>query len=92
MVVVKFFTLYRGISADELLQSIRRALQREGAVISFAPIRVPFFAQTNLPDLPSELVDALHDAIRIQVRIISMHFVLLGCMQSRRTHLSGMIL
>jgi hypothetical protein len=69
MVVVKFFALYRGICADELLSTIHKALQREGAVISFAPIRIPFFAQTHVPDLPLELVDALHDAIRIQVRI-----------------------
>lgn len=69
MVVVKFFGLYRGICANEFLSSIRRALQRQGAMISFAPIRVPFFAQTHVPDLPLDLVNALHDALRIQVRI-----------------------
>jgi hypothetical protein len=69
MVVVKFFGLYRGTCANELLSSIHIALQREGAMISLDPIRVPFFAQRHVPDLPSELVDALHDAIRIQVRI-----------------------
>lgn len=90
MVVVKFFALYRGISADELLPSIRSALQKQGAVTCFAPIRVPFFTQTNLPDLPSELVDALHKAIRIQVRSISMNCISLGCMQSQRTYLSGL--
>jgi hypothetical protein len=69
MVVVKFFGLYRGMCASEVLSSIHRALQRQGAMISFASIRVPFFVQTHVPDLPSELVEALHDAIRIQVRI-----------------------
>jgi hypothetical protein len=71
MIVVKFFSLYRGIAASELLPTIQRAIQRGGATLSSTPITVPFFAQEDLPDLPSDLEDALNDAIRIQVRFIS---------------------
>ena len=68
MIVVKFYSLYRGIAADELFSSMERAIQRGGAMISSSPICIPFFARDSLPELPSELEDALTDALRIQVR------------------------
>ena len=67
MVVVKFFSLYRNIAANELLLSIEGAMLKGGAAISSSPITVPFLAQENLPELPSELENALSDALRIQV-------------------------
>ena len=67
MVVVKFYSFYRGIAAEELLPSIEGAMKRGGVKMSCDPVTVPFFAQENLPSLPTELSDALNDAIRIQV-------------------------
>ena len=67
MVVVKFYSFYRGIAAEELLPSIQGTLKRGGVKMSCEPVTVPFFAQQDLPSLPAELSDALNDALRIQV-------------------------
>lgn len=68
MVVVKFFCLYRHLSPDTFLEKMLRRVTNESIATEVQPvINVPFFKDKNLPDLPTDLEEALVDALRVQV-------------------------
>jgi hypothetical protein len=65
-VVIKFFSLYRRISADDFLKKMRHKFQSRGAKLAWSPIQVPFFKE-NATSLPRDLVENLMDALHVQV-------------------------
>jgi hypothetical protein len=66
LVVTMFFTLYRNISGDELMDSIRASVDTSGSFCANEPVKVPFFGKDKLPDLPQDLVNALTAALQMQ--------------------------
>eukprot|EP00978_Attheya_sp_CCMP212_P045022 scaffold331320_cov55-Attheya_sp.AAC.1 len=66
MIVVKFYAFYMSYTAGTLEVGLKEAMQNAGAVHSTPLIRLPFFKQHQLPDLPEDLKDALEDALRLQ--------------------------
>jgi len=66
MIVVKFFSFYRNIAADEFVDNIRRRIDGSGAISTSIPIKVPFFKVGLLPNLPEDLKQALTEAIQLQ--------------------------
>ncbi|KAL3793905.1 hypothetical protein ACHAW5_007068 [Stephanodiscus triporus] len=62
MVVVKFYCFYRNLTASRLKEKLRD-VGYQGKVIF-----VPFFRDEILPDLPTELKQALEDAVTLQTR------------------------
>lgn len=61
LVVIMFYSLYRGISAENI-QSINRF------GMNTRTISVPFFNETKFQELPQDLHDCLVDALHFQVR------------------------
>jgi hypothetical protein len=69
MIVVKFFSLYRNITADELVDTIRSEVEKSGALMSSSPIEVPFFDDKKCNASTSTLAEeVLYEALQIQVR------------------------
>jgi hypothetical protein len=66
LVVTMFFTLYRNVSGDELMDRIRANVDKSGSFCVDKPVEVPFFGKDKLPDLPQDLVDALTTALQMQ--------------------------
>ena len=69
LIVIMFYTLYRDISAEMILDQIESAVTNEGALL-FEPIRVPFFKSDGAAQriqLPHSLEQALVEALRVQV-------------------------
>ena len=75
LVVVKFFGLYRFLSAEEFRESLTQRLNTGGALTPVNPIEIPFFKETHgpdggttgaLPPLPNDLYETLVEAIRLQ--------------------------
>lgn len=66
LVVTKFFSLYRKLSADELIDSVRARVQDAGSFCAKEPIQVPFFCNKELPELPQDLVEVLTVALQMQ--------------------------
>jgi len=72
MVVVKFFSLYRKITADEFLATLTSKLASAKTLVKPSPIEVPFFASESTSEsLPSALEEILIEAIQAQVRLRS---------------------
>lgn len=67
LVVVKFYTLYRGISAENLQSIINQKTTISPWNIHDTTITVPFFTETKYKELPPELSDCLIDALQLQV-------------------------
>lgn len=69
MIVIKFFALYRSISAEQFLGTLNLKIAGAGALVSPAPIVVPFFGNGNGSEsLPDDLEQVLLEALRCQVR------------------------
>ena len=68
MVVVRFFSLYRGISAPNFLDTLNSRLAKGGAGATCTPIELPFFDKQSFQDLPEDLDQVLVEALRAQVR------------------------
>jgi hypothetical protein len=66
MIVVMFFSLYRNISAEDFECTIRSRLKQE-APTSMRPIELRFFEGTHTKCLAPDLIEALVDALRLQV-------------------------
>ena len=60
MVVVKFYCFYRHLTAARLTQKLRYVGYRGEAIF------IPFFREDSLPELPSDLKQALEDAVNLQ--------------------------
>jgi hypothetical protein len=67
MVVVKFFSLYRNLSADEFVDDLTAKFSEAGALVSSDPIEVPFFRENGDEKLPDDLEGILEEALRCQV-------------------------
>lgn len=63
MIVVKFYCLYRNITAAKMKDRFSTM-----GVSKYVQIEVPFFAGESEPDLPDDLKAALQDAIEVQTR------------------------
>ena len=71
MVVVKFYCLYRNLSAEQFLDRCWSTIEASGAHLPSDLIRVPFFSVDAMPDLPEDLTSVIQDAIRLQIEIES---------------------
>uniref|UniRef100_A0A7S4SIA2 tRNA ligase phosphodiesterase domain-containing protein n=1 Tax=Ditylum brightwellii TaxID=49249 RepID=A0A7S4SIA2_9STRA len=70
MIVVKFFCLYKGLTADRVKETCEDMANEAGTVQIGSDtffITVPFFVDNSPRDLPKDLHDALVDAIQLQV-------------------------
>jgi hypothetical protein len=68
MIVVKFFALYRAMSADNFFDKLTTNLSSAGALVTPAPIEIPFFRQgSGTKSLPEDLEQVLIEALRAQV-------------------------
>jgi hypothetical protein len=68
LIVVKFFSFYRSLSADQIFSSLASVFANAGALITPAPIEVPFFSMDpNADELPEEVELVLLEALRCQV-------------------------
>jgi hypothetical protein len=63
MIVVKFFCLYRNLSTTSLLRQMSNFGRANNKVI-----RVPFFKEGNLPEMPDNLKEILQRAICVQTQ------------------------
>ena len=68
LIVVKFYALYRDISAADFCRRIVDTFVFEGALISSPPVDVPFFVNGSPEDLPEDLNSLLVEALQVQVR------------------------
>jgi energy-coupling factor transporter ATP-binding protein EcfA2 len=68
MIVLKFYALYRNQKAEEVDTIVCDVLSSSNAMIPPAIVRLPFFQDGTLADLPVELSEILHEALRCQVR------------------------
>jgi hypothetical protein len=67
MIVIKFYSFYRNLSAEQLLTTMSLAMGSAGAHITAAPIEVPFFCNTGAINLPQEVEAVLLEALQCQV-------------------------
>lgn len=68
LIVLKFFSFYRSLSADQLVPSLASVFANAGALITPAPIEVPFFCiDPNVDKLPEDVELVLLEALRCQV-------------------------
>lgn len=67
MVVVMFYSLYRYKSAEEFQDNIDMRLKTSGTMESLKPVQIPFIAHDKAVDLPTEVKDALTEALQLQV-------------------------
>jgi hypothetical protein len=68
MIVLKFYAFYRQQKAEEVDTIVCDVLSSSNAMIPPAIVRIPFFQDGPIADLPKELSDILHEALRCQVR------------------------
>jgi hypothetical protein len=68
LIVVKFYSFYRSLSAEEFILSLTTSLAGSGALVTPAPIEVPFFRGDSTVDcLPEDVEVLLLEALRCQV-------------------------
>jgi hypothetical protein len=68
LIVTKFYSMYRRIAADELLNTVQEKFGREGALLASSPIKLPFFKSPEAAgDLPTEVKDIMVEALKVQV-------------------------
>jgi hypothetical protein len=67
MIVIKFYTFYRNLSAEQLLTTMSATMANAGAHITSAPIEVPFFGSAGEIKLPQEVEAVLLEALKCQV-------------------------
>lgn len=68
LIVVKFFALYRAISAEDFLDMLMTKLTSAGALVTPAPIQIPFFeSRRNKENFPADLKQVLAEALSAQV-------------------------
>jgi len=65
-VVIKFFAFYRSITSDELFDTVKDKILKEGGICSSSPVQVPFFREGCEPHIPQELQEVLEEALKIQ--------------------------
>lgn len=68
MIVIKFFTFYRRLTADEYRDTIRSKCAQAGAISASVPIEVPFFSNDASLELPEDLKTLLVEALQASVR------------------------
>jgi len=66
MIMINFFGFYQNISAEDFFDTIKLKIERSGGNCCSRAVKVDFFTPDALPDLPSELSDALVDALRLR--------------------------
>ena len=66
MIVIMFFSFYRGVSADEFLDAMDVNLNRQGT-LEMAPVQLPFFEESASLELPADLRGVLVEALQLQV-------------------------
>jgi len=71
IVVIKFYCLYRNLSAEQFLDRCRSAIETSGAHLFSKWIRIPFFSADADQALPDDLMGVMKDAIRLQIKIES---------------------
>ena len=69
MVVVKFYCLYKNLSAEQFINQCRREMDTAGAYLSPDLVQVPFFGAEAPLTLPQDLKEVLEGAVRLQVSI-----------------------
>jgi hypothetical protein len=67
MIVIKFYSFYRNLSAEKLLENMSTTLGAAGAHMTPAPVEVPFFRNNYEISLPNDVEDILLEALRCQV-------------------------
>lgn len=68
MIVIKFYTLYRHLTAEAFQDELDAVVSGSGAVISSTPVEVPFFASDDASDsIPNVLKGLLVEALQAQV-------------------------
>jgi hypothetical protein len=66
LIVTKFYSLYRRIAADELLETMQEKFGREGALLASPPIKLSFYKSPEAAgDLPTEVKDILVEALKV---------------------------
>jgi hypothetical protein len=69
LIVIKFFSFYRSLFANQFVSFLSSVFANAGALITPAPIEVPFFCiDPNVDDLPEDVEVVLLEALRCQVR------------------------
>lgn len=66
IIVIRFYSLYRSMSAEEFVQTIDSRLHNDGALKCLPPIIVPFFKKSTETDLPQDLHEVLVEALQLQ--------------------------
>jgi hypothetical protein len=67
MIVVMFFSLYRGISAESFQETVDMKLSNAVPDEALTHVELPFFEGSEPIDLPSELQEVLVEALQLQV-------------------------
>ena len=67
LIVIKFFSFYRNLSSEQLLNTMSATLGSAGAHMTPAPIEVPFFLSNCEIKLPQEVEAVLLEALQCQV-------------------------
>ena len=68
LIVVKFYSLYRGVASDDFERRLTSYFENEGALLAGSPIPLPFLKDpARSDDLPIDLRDILVEAIQVQV-------------------------
>ena len=70
MIVIKFFSLYRGLSAEDFKDALQRKMQKSGVLgPPQKAIKLPFF--TKETQLPQDLQTVLTESLQLQVGTIT---------------------
>jgi hypothetical protein len=75
LIVVKFFSFYRNLSAGQMITSLTSALGSAGALVTPTPIVVPFFNDTCDIKLPYDIEALLVEALRCQVSCMLLGYI-----------------
>ena len=68
LIVIKFYSFYRSLSADQFIPSMISVLTNAGAIVTPAHIEVPFFCiDPSVSKLPEDVELLLVEALRCQV-------------------------
>jgi len=66
MIVINFFGFYQHITAEDFFDTIKSRVEQSGGRCCSPVVEVDFFTSTDLLDLPSEVSEALVDALRLR--------------------------